>query len=87
MPYKAGGGTDAYARAISAAAKDVLDVPVVVVNGPGSGGLNGANSVVGARARRLHHDSDVGRFLPAVDHDAGHRYRSADLLRFRRLGR
>ena len=49
VPYKAGGGTDAYARAISAAAKDVLNVPVVVVNKPGSGGLNGANSVVGAR--------------------------------------
>jgi tripartite-type tricarboxylate transporter receptor subunit TctC len=49
VPYKAGGGTDAYARAISAAAADVLDVPVVVVNKPGSGGLNGANSVVGAR--------------------------------------
>ena len=49
VPYKAGGGTDAYARAISAAAKNVLDVPVVVVNKPGSGGLNGANSVVGAR--------------------------------------
>ncbi len=49
VPYKAGGGTDAYARAISAAAADVLEVPVVVVNKPGSGGLNGANSVVGAR--------------------------------------
>ncbi|MEP2027590.1 MAG: tripartite tricarboxylate transporter substrate binding protein [Paracoccaceae bacterium] len=49
VPYKAGGGTDAYARAISAAASDVLDVPVVVVNKPGSGGLNGANSVLGAR--------------------------------------
>ncbi len=49
VPYKAGGGTDAYARAISAAAKGVLKVPVVVVNKPGSGGLNGANSVVGAR--------------------------------------
>lgn len=49
VPYKAGGGTDAYARAISAAAEGVLDVPVVVVNKPGSGGLNGANSVVGAR--------------------------------------
>lgn len=49
VPYKAGGGTDAYARSISAAAADVLDVPVVVVNKPGSGGLNGANSVVGAR--------------------------------------
>ena len=49
VPYKAGGGTDAYARAISAAAKGVLGVPVVVVNKPGSGGLNGANAVVGAR--------------------------------------
>ncbi len=49
VPYKAGGGTDAYARAISAAAEGVLDVPVVVVNRPGSGGLNGANAVVGAR--------------------------------------
>ena len=49
VPYKAGGGTDAYARAISAAAEGTLDVPVVVVNKPGSGGLNGANAVVGAR--------------------------------------
>ncbi|MES0880705.1 tripartite tricarboxylate transporter substrate binding protein [Roseibium sp. SCP14] len=49
VPYKAGGGTDAYARAIAAAAKDVLDVPVVVVNKAGSGGLNGANAVVRAR--------------------------------------
>ena len=49
VPYKAGGGTDAYARAISAAAEGTLEVPVVVVNKPGSGGLNGAQSVVGAR--------------------------------------
>ncbi len=49
VPYKAGGGTDAYARAISAMAENVLDVPVVVVNKPGSGGLNGANAVIGAR--------------------------------------
>lgn len=49
VPYKAGGGTDAYARAIAAAAKGILKTPVVVVNKPGSGGLNGANSVVGAR--------------------------------------
>ncbi|MEE9333516.1 MAG: tripartite tricarboxylate transporter substrate binding protein [Granulosicoccaceae bacterium] len=49
IPYKAGGGTDAYARAISAAAKGVLNVPIVVVNKPGSGGLNGANVVVGAK--------------------------------------
>lgn len=49
VPYSAGGGTDAYARAISAAAEGILDVPIVVVNQPGSGGLNGAQSVVGAR--------------------------------------
>jgi tripartite-type tricarboxylate transporter receptor subunit TctC len=49
VPYKAGGGTDAYARALAAAAKDVFDVPVVVVNRPGSGGLNGANSAVNAK--------------------------------------
>ena len=49
VPYKAGGGTDAYARALSAAADGVIDVPVVVVNKAGSGGLNGAQSVVGAR--------------------------------------
>ncbi|MGB1238481.1 MAG: tripartite tricarboxylate transporter substrate binding protein [Pseudomonadales bacterium] len=50
VPYKAGGGTDAYARALAAAAKDVLKVPVVVVNRPGSGGLNGAKAAVNARA-------------------------------------
>ncbi len=49
VPYKAGGGTDAYARAISAAAKKVLGVPVTVVNKPGSSGLNGANAVAKAR--------------------------------------
>lgn len=49
VPYKAGGGTDAYARAISAAAKDVLGVPVAVVNKPGSSGMNGANAVLNAR--------------------------------------
>ena len=50
VPYKAGGGTDAYARALSAAAAGgVLDVPLVVVNKAGSGGLNGARNVFGAR--------------------------------------
>ena len=49
VPYKAGGGTDAYARALSAAAKGTLKVPMVVVNKGGSGGLNGAQSVMGAR--------------------------------------
>ena len=49
VPYKAGGGTDAYARALSAVAGDTLPVPLVVVNKAGSGGLNGAQSLVGAR--------------------------------------
>ena len=49
VPYKAGGGTDAYARALSAAAKGTVNVPMVVVNKGGSGGLNGAQSVMGAR--------------------------------------
>lgn len=49
VPYSAGGGIDAYARALSVAARNVLDAPVVVVNKPGSGGLNGANAVIGAR--------------------------------------
>ena len=49
VPYKAGGGTDAYARALSAAAKGTIKVPMVVVNKGGSGGLNGAQSVLGSR--------------------------------------
>lgn len=49
VPYKAGGGTDAYARALAAAAQGTIDVPLVVVNKPGSGGLNGAQSALGAR--------------------------------------
>ena len=49
VPYKAGGGTDAYARALAASAKGIIDVPLVVVNKPGSGGLNGAQSTLGAK--------------------------------------
>jgi len=49
VPFNAGGGTDAYARAISAAIEGVLEVPVVVVNKPGSAGLNGATAVAGSR--------------------------------------
>lgn len=50
VPYKAGGGVDTYARALAAtAAKGIIKVPLVVVNKPGSGGLNGAQSVLGAR--------------------------------------
>ena len=49
VPFKAGGGTDAYARALSAAAEGALNVPLVVVNRPGSGGLNGAQAAMRAR--------------------------------------
>lgn len=50
VPYKTGGGTDAYARALSAAAMAMdYDAPLVIANKAGSGGLNGARSVFGAR--------------------------------------
>lgn len=49
VPYKAGGGTDAYARAIAAAAADRLPVPVVVVNKPGASGMTGAIAASAAR--------------------------------------
>ena len=49
VPYGAGGGVDTYARALAAAADGIVEVPLVVVNKPGSGGLNGAQSVKGAR--------------------------------------
>lgn len=50
LPYKAGGGTDAFARAASAAAKGLLPVPLVVVNKPGSSGITGATEASRARA-------------------------------------
>jgi len=49
VPYKAGGGTDAYARALVANSDGTLDVPIVVVNKAGSSGLIGANNVARAR--------------------------------------
>ncbi len=49
VPYGAGGGTDAFARAMSAAAEGVLDVPIVVVNKPGSSGMVGAAAAAAAR--------------------------------------
>ncbi len=50
VPYKAGGGVDTYARALAAtASKGIVKVPLVVVNKAGSGGLNGAQGVVGAK--------------------------------------
>ena len=51
LPYSAGGGTDAFARAVAAAAQEenLLSVPLVVNNKPGAGGITGA--VEAARAR------------------------------------
>lgn len=48
VPYNAGGGTDAYARAIAASAGD-WPVPVVVVNRPGGGGITGATEAANTR--------------------------------------
>lgn len=49
VPYKAGGGTDSFGRAISAAAKGVVKVPVVIVNKPGSSGMTGVTAAFNAR--------------------------------------
>ena len=51
LPYSAGGGTDAFARAVAAAveAEGLLDVPLVVTNKPGAGGITGATEAAGAR--------------------------------------
>ena len=51
LPYAAGGGTDAFARAVAAAAQaeGLLDVPMVVVNKEGAGGITGAAEAAGAR--------------------------------------
>ncbi|MBO9446978.1 tripartite tricarboxylate transporter substrate binding protein [Ruegeria sp. R14_0] len=42
LPYKAGGGTDSYARAVASASDGLFPVPFVVVNKPGSSGITGA---------------------------------------------
>lgn len=49
VPYGAGGGTDSFARALSASADEIVPVPLVVVNKPGSSGLIGASEVKRAR--------------------------------------
>ena len=51
LPYAAGGGTDAFARAVAAAAEaeGLLSVPLVVSNKPGAGGITGAAEAAGAR--------------------------------------
>lgn len=50
VPYDAGGGTDAIARAIAASMGEALPVPVVIVNRPGASGIVGATSVANAAA-------------------------------------
>lgn len=77
VPYNAGGGTDLYARAIAAAAEDLIPVPVVIVNRPGAGGITGAIEAAGARPdgntilmhssgsfllRHMYQGTDVGPF-------------------------
>ena len=51
LPYSAGGGTDAFARAVAAAAQEenLLSVPLVVNNKPGAGGITGAAEAARAR--------------------------------------
>lgn len=51
LPYSAGGGTDAFARAVAATAQeeDLLPVPLVVNNNPGAGGITGAMEAARAR--------------------------------------
>lgn len=51
LPYAAGGGTDAFARAVAAAAQaeGLLSVPLVVNNKDGAGGITGATEAAGAR--------------------------------------
>lgn len=49
LPYSAGGGTDALARAAAASADGILPVPLVIVNKPGSSGITGATEAAGAR--------------------------------------
>lgn len=49
VPYAAGGGTDSFGRAISAAAEGIIAVPVVIVNKPGSSGMTGCTAAYNAR--------------------------------------
>ena len=49
VPYAAGGGTDALARAAAAAADGIVPVPLVIVNKDGSSGITGATEAARAR--------------------------------------
>lgn len=48
LPYAAGGGTDAFARAVAAAAEGIVPVPMVVTNREGAGGITGAAEAAAA---------------------------------------
>ncbi|NJM81122.1 MAG: tripartite tricarboxylate transporter substrate binding protein [Tabrizicola sp.] len=49
LPYAAGGGTDAFARAVAAAAEGIVPVPMIVTNKEGAGGITGAVEAAAAR--------------------------------------
>lgn len=49
LPYAAGGGTDAFARAVAASADGIVPVPMIVVNKEGAGGITGATEAAAAR--------------------------------------
>ncbi len=49
LPYKAGGGTDSFARAMASVSGDLVPVPLVIVNKPGSSGITGATEAAAAR--------------------------------------
>ena len=53
VPFAAGGGADAFARAIADGLKDALGQPVVIANKPGSGGIIGATEAAHARPNGL----------------------------------
>jgi tripartite-type tricarboxylate transporter receptor subunit TctC len=48
-PWPAGGSTDAVIRALAESAARLLNVPVIVDNKPGAGGVLGANELVNAK--------------------------------------
>ena len=51
LPYAAGGGTDAFARAVATTvrAENLLPAPMIVTNKEGAGGITGATEAAGAR--------------------------------------
>jgi tripartite-type tricarboxylate transporter receptor subunit TctC len=49
VPYQAGGGTDALARAFGEASRKYISQPIVVINKPGAGGAIGWNEVINSK--------------------------------------